>query len=295
MAGPAPVVGKSSAISTDGGTAWTCTRDFRVIMHGGDTAAVCSSTGGAVYRGSGRCDFDGILIGYKHTPLLMPGAKFKFAGTDGNGQGWITNDANNQGAIVDKVKVVCPTSQVEFIYYEMYFKAIGSMLPSSALVSDAGPPEPITSKSLGVTLDSTTLDSTAQNGILGWELTIDGNLTDPSYQSDSYVDANGNVWPIRDVGNIDAMVRYFQNIENTSSLPVLHAIKQLKLYVTSTTYWDVKWGRLLGLPVDYNIEGEKGKGEFIKAKGVTFGFTGYNGSTKGYIKDPAGTSVWPLP
>ena len=41
-----------------------------------------------------------------------------------------------------------------------------------------------------------------------------------------------------------------------------------------------------------NIKGERGKGEFITAEEITLGFTGWSGSTKGYIKTPASAYVW---
>ena len=274
-----PVVGKNAAIN-----GYHCITDFQLELSGTDTAGACSATDGAVIRGIGNSDWNVMAVGYGHTPPAFPNDLVTFEGNDSNGEGW---ESSAEGGIVSKVHIICPTRQGDFIYYRMFIAATGSMTAGTPGATDTPPQSnPLSSKGLGVQING------EQDAVIGWELIIDGNLTDPDWNSSSVEDGDGNVWPIRGAGNIDALIRYSQRIPNTTSLPVLHELVNVKLEATSTLYWDINWGRLLKLPVRYNIKGERGKGEFITAEEITLGFTGWSGSTKGYIKTPASAYVW---
>jgi len=256
----------------------TCLREWNIALTGIDTAAVCSASDGAVLRGTGNLDWTGKAVGYG-LPSKYPGDIFTFTGSDRAGGGW--QSAAN-GTIVSKVRVVCPIMSGTNIYHEIEFAATGSLTKGSSAATDATNPNPLSSKGLGFNLDSGTV-----RGVEFWVLEIDGNLTKPSWPS------HMEGWPVRDAGNVDAMIQWRQTFDAMSQIPATNTFYNIQPYTSATLYYEMQWGQVLATSVEYPIEGKPpGEAEYIKAT-CTAMFSGYKDGIKGYLKKPGGTAYWP--
>ena len=284
MTAPIAVSGASAAIN-----GLSCLRNWKIIVSGTDTATSCSAAAGGTVRGKGNSDFHGVAVGYGHTPAKLPGETFTFSGMSSAGKGW-TSSTN--GAIVQRVKIIAPILEGEFIYYELHFAATGSIAAGAASVVDTATVAPFSACGLGITIDGTLVP-----GVIRWALELDGNITEPSWQSDSVIDVAGNVWPVRRYDHLDAMVQWSQRVGDTANLPVVHSRGEYGLQVSSTLKWNVKWCRLLGEPVEYPVANPGGRPGYITAEEMTAGWTSVDDSgTKGSIVTPAisPVTVWPV-
>jgi hypothetical protein len=266
----------------------SCLEQFRITTSGVDNAVACSGSGGGVVRGDTNYDWEGVAVGYGHTPPKMPGALFTFTGSDRAGQGW--QSAAN-GAIVDKVRIFCNPLEAELFYYHLYFKANGSLTPGAYSATSGTAPAGISSKERAIVIDG--------NPVMGsnyWNLEIDGNLPEPLWTPSS------GGWPVRaptdytalgtaSPGNIDATIVWRQHYNTMSDLVVIGAANEYHLYVTASLYWSIKWARVLEIPTQYVIRNKGNRPDWVGAQ-CKAQFSGYESSTKGHIMYPAGTYYW---
>jgi hypothetical protein len=270
------ITGKNAAIDS-----LTCLRHWRIDTVGIDTVGACGVSDGAVVRDDEiNKDWTGAAIGYGATPPVMPGDYFTFTGSDRNGVGWVSA---SDGAIVERVRVVCSPATAKFIYYEVYFAASGPITLGAYSASDASTPNPSTSKGRGIAIVGVAGVSEVQE----WTLEIDGNNTAPTYTGSS------NGWPYRDPGNMDATITWKQLFNAAGNLPTLGSLYEFYLYTTAAAYWDIKWAQVLKLPADYPIEGSNPpRAEYVSADECVAKFSGWENGIQGYIKKPDTTSWW---
>ena len=271
---------------------------FQITPHAADTAEASSRSGGAVHRTRGKMDYMGTIRAWGHTPALPPNAKFTFLGQDRNGQGW---QSSASGAIIDRAHIYCHGGRGQKrIYHDLHFLANGSLAKGTyTWAEDTAAVPSFPCPGLGISLDG---GSTALGGVLGWELILDGNLTPPSWQSDSVTTTgttnNIMVWPYREPGNLDATVIWYQRFGDISKLPQLNEYSTIWVQVTkgaSPTYWKLKDCEVLQTPVIYEAAAEDGShAQFVEAMQCTAKWTSYNEDTAaaGYIVNPAGSAIW---
>jgi hypothetical protein len=267
----------------------TCLEQFTIDSSGIDNAVACGDSKGGVVRVDTNYDWEGVAVGFGHTPPKLPGEVFTFTGSDRAGQGWVS--AAN-GAILDRAKIFCRPDNADAIYHHLKFSGNGSLTPGAYLATSSATPGGISSKERGIKiLSSSVADYYAGagnivSGIAGWDLEIIGNTTDPLWTSTS------GGWPNRGAGNIDAIITWQHHFDSMGALPTLGSFAEFRLYVTASTYWTVKWAQVLQLPTQYVIRNKQNKPEWVRTDGVAK-FSGYYGGVEGYIKRPAGTTYWP--
>jgi len=255
-----------------------CLRQFKIVTRGIDNKVACSASAGAVVRSTPNKDWMGVAVGFGHTPAKLPGELFQLTGNDSGGEGW--QSAAN-GAIVDRVQVVCPTKDGKDIFHYIYFSANGALTAGTYNAADATIPAPANASERGVTIGSTVIPDVGM-----WAFDIFGNTAEPIWTSSS------GGWPNRKPGNIDAEITFSQYFNAHGDLPVLgdHAI--YKLHVTAALYWEISWGQLLEQPAEYTVSDESGKPEYVVSEQKAH-FSGSYGGARGYIKTPGGTTYWP--
>jgi len=266
---------------------FTCLSQFKIITSGLDNAIACSNSKGGVVRAATNYDWKGAAVGFAQPPPKLPGELFTFAGGDRAGQGW--NSAAD-GAIVDRVRIICNPRLAKAIYWEMFFSANGSLTAGAHTATSSATPTPSSSKERGISIDG------AKTGIGSWELEIDGNTAAPLWTADS------GGWPKRAAtgasasnsksGNIDATMKWEQYFNAVSVLPVVGDFAVFGLYVAASTYWEIKWGEVLENEIEYVIRNEQNKPDWVKSTGEAR-FSGYYAGGEGWIKRPAGTTYWP--
>jgi hypothetical protein len=311
-----------------------CIEQFKLYIRSKDDPKSCSSAQGGTIRVEGNLDFTCICQGFGHTPPKMPGEKLQFAGYGLDHTtptplrvGWLskrtgTERVDGESAIVDWVRIRCLPDENALIHWIMQFSANGKLEPlttAGAIVPDALTTKPPSARGLAFTMRDNSIDY-PQFGTEGWELEITSSNTEPIWPSD------GEGWPVRDRGAIDATVEWSQLFDaavDSSTLadvgltdlwttgegltesgldPLLKLFREYKLYVTKAPdtllYWDLNYMRLLEKPQTYVIRNAQGKAEFVRAK-MKSGFSAYSNAATpliGFIKKPAAspTAWWPV-
>jgi len=176
-------------------------------------------------------------------------------------------------------------------YYQLYFAGSGSLAGSddtdkSAATSLAAAP-PISS---GMTFK---IGGNAVNGVEDWVLDFPMKMPPPIWPSE-YLG-----WPRRDSGNWEATLAWTQYFDDkdqlTNMLDAGSIFKQYQPYVTASTYWDIKWMKLLRRPTFYPIDAGAGRPNYVTAR-LQAAFSGFDDTAtpvKGAIVNPALSTLWP--
>lgn len=205
---------------------------WRVQWISTDAGIVHSTSEGATIRLPGNVDWKGVYQSYGHTPITMPGTKFTFKGEGANGKGMYSAAS---GTIVERVDIIWDLLNARPIYHNCYFAANGVLTLSDDVESDSGAnptnaayAAPLPSKGMLTKFGS----DTAVPNVFYMML----SLVAPSAE---YVDSSTAGQMQREEGNFDAFWIYRRNLADPDELPDIDDIAQLRLYVTSDTFWDL--------------------------------------------------------
>lgn len=165
-----------------------------------------------------------------------------------------------------------------YIVAQTSFGANGVLTPGAAAVTDSSTPQPSLVKGLYVALDGV-----QQSNVRRMRLLARRKLR-------RYCVAENDGQYKRTSSDLD-MVGMWQVLEdNPANWPTIQARHIVRFMVTSSTYWEMTWMRIESVEpfgVDrYDTENPVGAT-------ITASFTGFNGTTAGTIKNPAGTTKWP--
>lgn len=256
-----------------------CIERFRINLTAQDNAVACSDSAMAVLRSSSNKDWNAVVSAFGHTPAKLPNDKFTFTARDADGQGW---RSETNGAIVRQAHVFCRPQSSEPFYYHLYISGNGSLTPGEYSATGGPYPTPASSIGRGVSIDDTPL-----TGIAQWELILSSNLARPIWP------AHKIGWPVRDSGNIDAEIVFRQHPDLVDDLPEIGDEAIYNLFVTDTLSWEIKWGKLLDLPVEYVVRNQNNEPEFVAAENRAH-FSASVGGQQGHILKPGAAQWWPF-
>jgi hypothetical protein len=235
---------------------------------------VASNTNGAVSRIVGVNDWTGWYLGYGHTPANFPGDAFTFTGNVADSVG-ATGDAR-----CERFDLNWSPATGGLIEYRVFFGSNGALtIGATSSVSDSTSPNPPTSACMKIELDGTEVDDLTQ-----FAMSIRArNLP--------YVSSSNCVTNVprtkRIAGPVDGEMtfRFYQGA--FASIPSVGSIDVAKLYVTSTTYW-----QLSSVIID-SVEPEP---DHMSNEPVAVtchaSFTGFSAGAAGVIANPAGSEKW---
>jgi len=277
------VSGIGAVIHLDG-SAESTVRRWEIAYRGLVDAEVATNTQGGTHRIPGNTDWRGYYLGYGHTPSVFPGDSFAFKGTTDGTKGCYGT------AICDSILIRCPIRQGTKIEYRVDFSADGSLklaadVGSTPLVDDTSV---AAFQSIGrkVALGGTsqTVDGTDVPQLHFWDFLV-------ASRNRPYVHTNTAGSVQRNPGNLDARFRYGVYVDNpadTTQLPTLQDEGMLKFYVTSTTFWELRWG-LIEEIAQFGANVESAENVIAVVSG---GLTTTSGDVKGSIYNPAGELKW---
>jgi len=98
---------------------------------------------------------------------------------------------------------------------------------------------------------------------------------------------------VRDSGNIDAEIVFRQHPDLVDDLPEIGDEAIYNLFVTDTLSWEIKWGKLLDLPVEYVVRNQNNEPEFVAAENRAH-FSASVGGQQGHILKPGAAQWWPF-
>jgi hypothetical protein len=80
---------------------------------------------------------------------------------------------------------------------------------------------------------------------------------------------------------------YVDSPADATQIPALQSTQMMKFYVTSTTFWQLRWGKVEAVdPFGANREGQEDVGATVSG-----GLVAYNGAA-GSIYNPADSAKW---
>ena len=213
-----------------------------------DAKVVHSATEGATIRVPGNTDWNGVYQAYGHTPITMPGEKFWFQGSGSNDKGYYSADS---GTIVDRVDIIWDIANARPIYHNCYFSANGALTASDKLTTDCDDAPA-----------QSTYAALAPSKAMECKFGSDTAVPNVYYMMLSLIAKNapyvsaGETY--REGGNVDVAWMYRRHLADPDALPDLDDVGQLRMYVSSTTFWNIHDAIVKRVMPVYEIEGGRG-------------------------------------
>lgn len=234
---------------------------------------------GAVIRDSGNLDWGGFFKANGHTPVLFPNDSFTFLCAPKQ-----TGSVGVSGtAICLAIEIVVdqrnPRNPVPIVN-QVWFAANGAIVPGTTAPTDTSTPQLFPGKGLCAYFG----ESQGRTKFQRLRIFSRGVV--------ETVDCTSAGQFMRDGGEIDAEFEWIVNTDDSGDFPLPSAGEQnTRCYVTDSTYWDINWMEIVGYPKPWQADRRDRPTEPVDARFLAK-FTAYAGTTKGYIKNPAGTTKW---
>jgi hypothetical protein len=256
------------------------TQQWKLEYAEDDRPYAASNTQMGSGRECGITDWTGQYWAYGGQPAVFPGDDFTFAGEATLGVG------ASGVAIVERMVILWEQEKNNYIRHIIPFAGNGNLSLTSATVTDSSVPNLLCGANLPVLLNDVALDDVRS-------VTLDvsrrygkppGQLGNRPYSSGS---APGKIR--RKKGYLDYSVKIDCYVDSYASLPAVQSSVIMKLYTSSTAFWELKWARIVSLSeIGANAEEADYLNIIIEAKMQS----SYSGAL-GYIKAPDTVQKWP--
>ena len=257
-------------------------QQWKVAYSEDDRPYVASNTQRGTARDCGILDRTGQYWGYGARPAVFPGDDCSFVGE-------ATTDVNAWGtSIVERLQIAWQQEENQYVHHVIDFAGNGALTLGDygSPITDATVPGLTCGAGLIVTLDGVTLadvrkvylDISRRHG------KPPGQQGNKPYSSSSVPGAMR-----RKKGWLDYKFSIDCYVANWTDLPALQDEPVVKIYDSATTFWHLKWGRIVGLhDIGANVE----DGDLLHV--VILGkMQGTNGTTLGWVKSPGEVTEWP--
>jgi hypothetical protein len=246
---------------------------------------VASNTLNGAGRRKGIRSWSGSFGVYGHTPPVMPGEFFAFAGytspdDDVSGDGTVyTGDA-----VVDSIALTVNWQNGEIISNVVNFS--GHLVLTNSTDEYLDVTAPTVPEVCGAKIQH---DAATPGTFADWENIAQATLN-ISAANGSYVNSSTNCWTGRKAGPVDATLSVVEQETSRSDLDIYDDV-QIKLYVTASLFWHFKWMHLKEFS-NISVDRESGA---ILSRTANFEKNGFVGGATGFIKKPDTTTWWPTP
>lgn len=283
------ITGKSGHIAKDS-TVISCVRQWGINHTSELQTFGCSATKGARGRIGGTEDWSGQYQAYGAIPAVLPGDVVEFNGAI-SGEG-ATAVGVSGDVMIDSIEITWNVETGAPIAHTVQFSGNGALTKGTVNVpADTGIPDPLTAK--GCKVEIWTVEAVPVKESEFAELrTITLRL---SKENQAFATTTTAGWKMRAEGPLDIECSFTVLTDDFADFPAVNSIKELRLYIDATHYWQLKWmifGEQSGLDVD--IEGGALVGGTVNAAFVPY--TPVAGTpTQGVVKDPSDTpvTIWP--
>jgi hypothetical protein len=257
-------------------------RNWSITETADTQAVVASNTKGGTTRGPGNTDWSGSYSAYGHTPDVMPGEVFTFAGNMNNGKGATGT------AIVDEVSLTINIETGAIIEHSVNFSANGALTFGTVAATDASVPCPPTS--IGCKVQLATPAGSPSFADLEDVRTVTLTLTRANA---AYVNSETSGGTRRTKGNLDFTLAITVHTDDANDLPDVNLVRSVRIFVNATEYWELNWVRFSEISgVEVDIEGAGIVGATLNAS--MQGFTSISDvCTEGSIITPDEVTIWP--
>jgi len=283
------ITGKSGHIAKDS-TVISCVRQWGINHTSELQTFGCSATKGARGRIGGTEDWSGQYQAYGAIPAVLPGDVVEFNGAI-SGEG-ATAVGVSGDVMIDSIEITWNVETGAPIAHTVQFSGNGALTKGTVNVpADTGIPNPLTAK--GCKVEIWTVEAVPVKESEFAELrTITLRL---SKEIQAFATTTTAGWKNRAEGPLDIECSFTVLTDDFADFPVVNSVKELRLYIDDTHYWQLKWmifGEHSGLDVD--IEGGALVGGTINAAFVPYTRVGTT-PTQGIVQDPSDTpvTIWP--
>lgn len=262
-------------------------RNWKVSTQAALQAYVASNTKGVTGIEDGNKDWSGSYQSYGHTPVKLPGDALSFIGSLDGVKGV------SGTAIVDSVEIVVNIESGEVINHTVSFSGNGALsLGVAAAITDSVLPAIYSSIGRKVEIAAPLAVPTFAELAHVRTVTIRLSAANTSYVSSATAGVvkrlKGNI-----SGSVTISLFADDNILTNIASLVPNTEKFVRVYVTSTTYWEFKAIKFESL-TDITIDREAAAMVGASITGQFTGFFRIAGTlTEGSIKVPATTTWWP--
>lgn len=246
---------------------------------------VASNTKGGSTHLAGNKDWTGQYQAFGHTPATLPGDSFTFEGAID-----LVNGASGS-AMCNQVEIVWDIESGAPIGHTVSFEANGPLtLGAATVTADASVPN--APSSIGTKVQVADVSATPAFSELTDVRTITLTLT---RDNQSYVSSGTAGQAQRKIGNLNFALSISLYTDNFGAaiIPTVNEVQQVRLFVNSTEYWDLRWARF-GEASDIAVDRETAAIVGMTLNANMEGFTLIGSTpTEGFIKTPALTTYWP--
>ena len=223
-----------------------CMMKWSVDPKAGDNSFVTSNTNGGTGRVDGLKDWTGSYDAQGHSPIVLPGQAFSFAGAGSGGKG------ASGTAIVDSVNIKWPIAERKPIIHTVSFSGNGDLtLGAVSATADADAIFPVNAGPLCLAKICTVAVPATFTEIAGEIQSIDLTIT---CSNKEYAASTGQK---RLAGNLDFTVAIAILHDDLSTVPALNSENGLQLFVDAEDCWLLKWVRWLN-PSGFVVDPEGG-------------------------------------
>lgn len=233
-----------------------------------------TNTAGAANSIEGNTDWKGSYLQYGHTPLVFPGDTFAFIGSvDG------TNGVSGN-AICERLTITCHGERGAVIGSTVEFAANGALTWGAAAAADTSAQTALTSIARVLKMDGVDVPQ-----LRLWRLDFQARNR-PGVHTGTVTAGQTERTP----GNLFVSWVYQLYVDDPATqLPAKNSTSLMRFYVTATTYWELKWGRVQAIgPYGGNVEGARNVGAMVSGI-MASEITGVDGQ----IVNPGGVTKWP--
>lgn len=259
-------------------------KNWRISYKAETQAYGASGMSGGTSRLAGNKDWSGSFEALGHTPTVVVGDSFTFTGSFDGSKG------ATGPAIVESITIDCDIEGGGIIGHTVEFSANGDLVLGAAAATDSVVPDPPTAIGAKVALatPSATPSFTDIPDVRKWSLTM--RATNPSYVSS---DTAGQTKRVQGRFDCDLSIDVYTDDFADATLPEVNDVKHVRLFVSSSIYWDIKWARFGEVSnVECDIESHNPVAGTLNA--AMDGHTDIAGTqTVGAVINPSTTAVWP--
>lgn len=257
--------GKNAAVNGQ-----STARGWKINSTANLQSPIAKNSGGYPVTMPGPKDWKGSFDFYGLVPSVYPGTSFTFTGDTG------APGSYSGTAIVESWTLNINQETGETISGTVTFGGSGALTPGTTSVTDA------TSPDMNSPIDLPYhWDGAARTGYRSSTLVLSCDLK-------AIMPESSNGWMTRLAGNLSASGSWQEYEALPAALPVQNDIAIVKMYVTASTFWEIKYGRISSVDIDPNAE----SGDVVSAT-IAWTFSGWSSTTQGYIKKPSTVALWP--
>lgn len=257
----------------------SCLRRYRVMDLAMPAGGVSSASDGARFLVTGNDDWQAVANAYGAAPATNPGSLFNFTCRDSDTSG-LGYTSGADGAYMEMVRVFWDVEGADLLYHELFISG-SAALSANDTATDATNPGPVSAMGLDCDIDGNSFD-------------IRRAMLEISCPSVPFVDSGSSSGVVQRMeGNFKASFEL--EAYTKAALPAKNSLVTFTIDATAAgaTTWGLNYVLITEATTEMIKAGPQGRavGNACKIKGEWSGYLA--DGTKGYIKLPSGSDIWP--